>query len=86
METLSRLIIKANDDVLTPLRELFGALFVRTLDRDASVADYRERVFDVDIWSPIFVRDGFVKDDILVTFFDKLNEAKLGDSLRDIVR
>lgn len=66
METLIRLIIKANDDFVTPLRELLAAHFVPTLDRDASVVNYRERVFDIDIWSPIFVRDGSVKDDNLV--------------------
>lgn len=37
------------------LRELFPALFVLALNRDASVADYQERVSDVDTWSPIFV-------------------------------
>lgn len=68
-----------------PLRELFLAFFVLAVDRDASFANYWERVLDVNIWSPIFVRDGFVEDDTLASFLDKLNEAKLGDSLSDMV-
>jgi len=35
---------------------------------------------------PCFVRDGFVEDDTLVSFFNKLNDVKLGDSPHDIVR
>lgn len=58
-----------------PLRELFCALFALALYRD-----YQQRVSDVDIWSHIFVRDDFVGDDTLVSFFNKVNEVKLGDS------
>ena len=32
------------------------------------------------------LRDRFIEDDPLIVFFDKLNEAKLGDSLTDKVR
>jgi len=35
---------------------------------------------------PVFVRDGFVEDDTIVSFFSKLNDARLGDSPHDIVR
>ena len=66
--------------------EIFPAFFVLGLDRDASTADYREEVSDIDIWSLIFVRGGFVGDDTLVSFLNKLTEAKLGDSSRNVVR
>ena len=35
-------------------------------------------MFDIDVWSPIFVRDGFVEDGTPVSFLNKLDEAKLG--------
>ena len=39
-----------------------------------------------NFWSPIFVGDEFVEDDTTVSFFNKINDAKLGDSPHDIVR
>lgn len=54
------------------------------MGRNAS--DYREQVSGSNIWAPVFVRDGFVDDDSLISFFNKLNEAKLGDCSIDTVR
>lgn len=45
-----------------------------------------EQVSDVNVWSPIFVLDGFVEDDPLLSFLKKVNEANVGDSSHDIVR
>ena len=38
------------------------------------------------MWAPVFVREGFVDDESLVSFFNKLNEAKVGESSVDRVR
>ena len=54
--------------------------------RNAFVADYWEQVFGSNIWALVFVGDGFVDDDSLISFFNKLNEAKLRDSSIDTVR
>ena len=56
------------------------------MDRNATVAEYREQGSDTFVWAPVFIRDRFIEDDTLVVFFDKLNEAILGDSLIDKVR
>ena len=56
------------------------------MDRNVSVADYWEQVSDNKIWAPVFVRDGLVDDDSLVSFFNKLIEAKLGECSIDRVR
>ena len=39
----------------------------------------RQQVSDNNIWAPGFVRDGFVDDDSLISFFNKLSEANLED-------
>ena len=44
-----------------------------------------EQASSTNVWSPAFVRDGFNNDDV-VSFFNKLNDAKLGDSPHVIVR
>ena len=69
-----------------PLKDLFSNLYVLAVDRNASVADYREQVSGSTRWATGFVRDGFVDDDSLIAFFNKLNETKLGDSSIDMVR
>jgi len=46
------------------------------VDRNASVADYREQGSDTFVWAPVFVWDRFIDDDTLIMFFDKLNEAR----------
>jgi len=56
------------------------------VDRNASIADYREQGSGTFIWAPVFVRARFIDDDTLVVFFDKLNEANLGDSAIGKVR
>jgi len=56
------------------------------VDRNASVADYREQRDGCLVWAPVFVRDRFINNDILLRFFNKLNEANLGDSTTDKVR
>ena len=49
------------------------------------LAEYRELVYGTSVWTPVFVRDGFV-DDSLVSFFNKLNEANVEESSIDRVR
>jgi len=68
------------------LKDLFPGLYALALDRDASVADYRVQGPDNSICTPIFVRDRFADDDILLRFFSKLREAIPADSTTDKVR
>jgi len=56
------------------------------VDKNASVAEYREEVHGNSVWAPVFVRDGFVDDNSLVSFFNTLNEAKVRESSIDRVR
>ena len=35
-------------------------------------------MFGINVWSPTFVRDDFVDDNTLISFFNKFNGAKLG--------
>ena len=44
-----------------------------------------EQVSGTNVWAPAFIRDGFVVCYTLVSFFNKLNCPKFGDSLHDIV-
>ena len=67
------------------MKDLFLRLYVLAVDRNASVAEYREQVHGNSVWAPVFVRDGFV-DDSLVSFFNKLNEANVEESSIDRVR
>ena len=55
------------------------------LHKNTFVAEYQEQVHGNSVWAPVFVRDGFVEDS-LVSFFNKLNEAKVGESSIDRVR
>ena len=55
-------------------------------DGGGVVAEYRLQVYGNSIWAPVFVRDGFDDDESLVNFFNKLNEAKVGESSVDRVR
>ena len=50
------------------------------MNKNAFVAKYREQVHGNSLWAPVFARDGFVVDNSLVGFFNKLNEAKVGES------
>ena len=68
------------------MKDLFARLYVLAVDKNASVAEYRAQVYGNSVWAPVFVRDGFVDDDSLVSFFNKLNEAKVGESSVDRVR
>jgi len=68
------------------LKDLFPSLYVLAVDRNAFFADNWEQISGNNIWAPVFVQNGFVDDDSLVSFFNKLNEAKLGDSSIDRVR
>lgn len=63
-----------------PLKDLFPRLYVLTVDKNAFVAEYQEQVRGNSVWIPIFVRDEFVDNDFLVSFFSKLNEIKIGES------
>jgi len=45
-----------------PLKELFPGLFALAVDRNASVADYREQGFGSFVWTPVLVRDRFIDD------------------------
>ena len=56
------------------------------MDRNAFVADYQEQLFISYVWMPIFIRDGFIDDDTLTSFLNKLNEANLEDSSLDKMR
>ena len=70
-----------------PLKLLFPDLFNPAVDRNATVADYQEQGSQTFVWAPVFVKDRFIKDDSsLLVFFEKLNQAKLGDFLTDKVR
>ena len=69
-----------------PLKDLFPRLYVLAVDKNASVAEYWEQVYGNGVWAPILVRDGFVDDDSLVNFFNKLNEAKIEESSIDRVQ
>ena len=60
-----------------PLRDTFPVLFVLAKNRDASIADYWDRASGTIVWVPIFVPDGFLDDDSLVSFFNKLNRQKI---------
>ena len=40
----------------------------------------------MNVWLLVFVWDGFVKDDTLVSLFNQVNDAKLGDSSHDMVK
>lgn len=44
-----------------------------------------EQVSGTKVWAPAFIRDGFVVYYTLVSFFNKLNCHKFGDSLHDTV-
>jgi len=68
------------------LRDTFPDLFALAENRDALVADYWDRASGTIVWVPIFVQDGFLDGDTLVSFFDKLNRHKLGDSSFDSVK
>lgn len=68
------------------LKELFPSLYVPPMDRNASIADYREHLSSGYVQASIFVRDGFIDDDNLISFFNELNEANLGDSPLDKMR
>ena len=68
------------------MKDVFPSLYVLAVDRNVFVADYRQQVSGNNIWALVFVRDGFVDDDSLVSFFNKLREAKLGESSIDGVR
>ena len=68
------------------MKDLFPRLYVLTVDKNTSVTEYWEQVHGNSVWAPVFVRDGFVNDDFLVRFFNKLNEAKVGESSMDRVR
>ena len=46
------------------------------MDRNASIADYREQVFG----------NRFINDDTMLSFFNKLNKSNLGDSSLDKAR
>jgi len=70
----------------TPLRDIFLSLFVLAENKDASIADYWDRASGTSVWVPIFVRDGFIDDDAVVSFFNKLNSHNLGDSSQDSVK
>jgi len=70
----------------TPLRDMFPSLFVLADNRDASIADYWDRDSGTIVWVPIFVRDGFIDDDVLVSFFNKLNSHKVEVSSQDMVK
>jgi len=69
-----------------PFKDLFPRLYVLVVDKNAPVAEYREQVHGNSVWASVFVRDGFVDDDSLVSFFNKLNEAKVGEPSVDKVR
>jgi len=68
------------------LKELSPGLYALAMDRNALVADYREQGACCPVWAPFFVQDRFIDDDTLLRFFNKLNEANLGDSTTDKVR
>ena len=55
------------------MRDTFPDLFALAENRDAAIADYWDRAAGNVVWVPIFVRDGFLDDATLVSFFDKLN-------------
>ena len=50
------------------------------------MADYRVQGSDSSGWMPIFVRDSFADDDILVRFFSKLSETNPDGYTSDKVR
>jgi len=68
------------------LQELFPALFALAVDRKASVANYWERTSSTNVWGHFFVWNGFVGDNTLVRFFDKLNDTTPGNSSHDPVK
>ena len=49
-------------------------------NRDASIADCYQSGPGGVVWSPVFIRDAFVDDSILTSFFNKLNEVTPQDS------
>ena len=57
-----------------------------TRGREATIANYLERAPGTNVWSSVFVQDGFLRMTLLYTFFKKLNDVKLGDSLHDMVK
>jgi len=65
---------------------MFPSFYVLAVDRNVSVANYRQQVSGNNIRAPVFVQDGFVDDDSLVSFFNKLSDAKLGESSIDGVK
>ena len=69
-----------------PLKDLFPSLYVLAVDKNASIAEYQKHVYGNSVCAPVFVRDEFVDDDSLVSFFNKLNEAKVGESSVDRVK
>ena len=72
--------------MVPPLRDIFPALFVLAVDRDASVAYYCERASGTNVWVPVFARAGFVDDDSLFSFINKLNCHKIRDTSHDMVK
>lgn len=69
-----------------PLNGRFPSLYVLEADRNTLIAYYQEHLSRGYVYAPIFVRDGFIDDDTLIIFFNKLNEANLRDSSLDKVR
>jgi len=62
------------------MRDLFPSLYVLVVDKDATIADYCHRGSGAVVWTPIFIRDGFVDDISLATFLNLLNEFSPLDS------
>ena len=65
---------------------MFPSLFALAQDRKASVADYRVQGTESSVWRPVFVRDSFADDDIVIRFFSKLSETNPDGSTIDKVR
>ena len=61
-------------------------MYVLAQNRDASITYYSDRASGTIGWVPVFVRDGFLDDDSLVSFFNKLVRHRLGDSSRDTMK
>ena len=58
---------------------------VLVVDRDVFVVDYWEWVSSINVWAPASIQDGFIDDDTLLSFFNKINCHKFRDSLHDMV-
>jgi len=44
------------------MRDLFPSLYVLTVNKDATIADYCHCGIGAVVWSPVFIRDAFVDD------------------------